>query len=60
MIQPPAAAEPEPEPGDVIDMETFEQILELDDGDSREFSHEMVKAYFVQAQSTFEEMEAAL
>ncbi|TCD66641.1 hypothetical protein EIP91_001109 [Steccherinum ochraceum] len=57
--EPPAAA-PEPLPEeDVIDMETFEQILELDDGETREFSHEMVKEYFKQAEKTFDDMQEA-
>ncbi|KAF8635902.1 hypothetical protein AX15_000081 [Amanita polypyramis BW_CC] len=46
---------------DIIDMETFQQILELDeDDDDREFSTGMVDAYFEQAISTFEDMDAAL
>ena len=44
-----------------IDMETFNQILELDeDDDSCDFAWEMVSAYMEQAETTFEEMEAAM
>lgn len=45
---------------DVMDMETFQQILDLDEDDTRDFSSEMVKAYYEQAQSTFEKMDKAL
>lgn len=46
---------------DIIDMETFQQILELDDSeDDREFSREMVWAYFSQAEKTFGELDEAL
>lgn len=41
-------------------METFYQILDLDEEDTREFSAGMVWAYFEQAGSTFVEMEEAL
>ena len=42
-------------------METFNQILELDDDDgSYEFSKGMALDYFDQAETTFEEMEAAV
>lgn len=44
----------------VIDMGTFEQILELDEDDSREFSADMVWQYFDQANVTFKDMDAAL
>ncbi|KIJ54969.1 hypothetical protein M422DRAFT_58233 [Sphaerobolus stellatus SS14] len=40
-------------------MEALEQILELDEGDNHEFSKEMAWAYFEQARSTFDEMDAA-
>lgn len=55
--KPPAEAD-EPE-GDVIDMETFDQILDLDEDDTHEFSRGMAWAYFSQAASTFEEMDEA-
>jgi hypothetical protein len=44
---------------DGIDMEVFEQILELDDDDD-DFSRGMVKEYFSQAEKTFNEMDDAL
>ena len=43
-----------------IDMETFEQILELDEDDDREFSSEMVWQYFDQAEQAFKDMEENL
>jgi len=44
-----------------IDMEIFEQILELDeDGEPYEFAWEMAEAYFTQAETTFEEMKEAI
>lgn len=46
--------------GDVIDMETFQQILELDEADECEFSLGMATAYFTQARTTFAEMDEAL
>ncbi|KAF8630820.1 hypothetical protein AX17_005179 [Amanita inopinata Kibby_2008] len=46
---------------DIIDMETFQQLLELDeDENDREFSKEMVYAYFEQAAQTFDKMDEAL
>ncbi|GJE92901.1 sensor histidine kinase [Phanerochaete sordida] len=59
---PEADDEPEPEAADstIIDLETFQQILDLDDDeDSWEFSSEMVWQYFDQASTTFEEMKEA-
>ncbi|KAJ7935418.1 histidine-phosphotransfer domain, HPT domain-containing protein [Mycena leptocephala] len=43
-----------------IDMIIFNQILELDEPDSHEFSKEMVLAYFAQASTTFEDMDREL
>jgi hypothetical protein len=54
-----SAAEP-PSAKNVIDMETFQQILDLDEDSGFEFSQGMVDAYFLQAQTTFDEMDAAL
>ncbi|EIW81281.1 histidine-phosphotransfer domain HPT domain-containing protein [Coniophora puteana RWD-64-598 SS2] len=45
--------------GDHIDMETFEQILELDEDEERSFSRGMVWEYFDQAQATFGQMDEA-
>lgn len=47
-------------PPDVIDMDTFQQILDLDEDGSREFSRGMAWAYFTQVDSTFDEMDEAL
>lgn len=44
----------------LIDMDTFNQILELDEDDTRDFSSEMVWSYFTQASSTFLDMDSAL
>ena len=44
----------------IVNMETFEQILELDEDDSREFSAEMVWQYFDQAGRTCGDLQAAL
>lgn len=41
-------------------MEVFGQILELDDGDDREFSEEMVREYLEQAKTTIESMDENL
>lgn len=43
-----------------IDMETFSQILEMDDDDDCEFSRSIVENYFEQAVSTFDSMDEAL
>ncbi|KAJ9201087.1 hypothetical protein DTO166G4_1900 [Paecilomyces variotii] len=44
----------------IIDPSTFEQILEMDDDDEREFSKGIVYGFFEQADSTFEKMEKAI
>ncbi|KAL2005686.1 hypothetical protein VTN00DRAFT_10179 [Thermoascus crustaceus] len=45
---------------DVIDPSTFDQILEMDDDDERDFSRGIVYGFFEQAETTFEKMEKAL
>lgn len=45
---------------DCIDHSTFEQILEMDDDDDRDFSKEIVYGFFEQAESTFSKIEEAL
>jgi osomolarity two-component system phosphorelay intermediate protein YPD1 len=45
---------------DSIDESTFEQILEMDDDDDRDFSKGLVFGFFEQDDSTFEKMEKAL
>lgn len=41
-------------------MDIFTQLLEMDDEDDREFSKSIVWNYFDQAETTFQEMDAAL
>ena len=48
------------EMGESIDMSTFEQILEMDDDDDRDFSKGIVYGFFDQAESTFDKMGKAL
>ncbi|WVQ62077.1 uncharacterized protein L199_000212 [Kwoniella botswanensis] len=53
---------------DVIDMETFQQIMDMDeeddgddeDGEKHAFSKGIVWGYFEQAEATFKDMEAAI
>ncbi|KAI5117247.1 hypothetical protein M0805_001564 [Coniferiporia weirii] len=45
---------------DVIDLETFNQILDLDEDETHDFSSGMAWAYFAQARGTFKEMDEAL
>lgn len=47
-------------PADIIDMDTFGQLLEMDDEDDRGFSQEIVWNFFEQANTTFQEMDDAL
>lgn len=54
-----AAAEAELPP-DIIDMEIFGQLLEMDEEDDREFSKSIVWNFFEQAVTTFEQMDKAL
>lgn len=46
--------------GESIDKSTFEQILEMDDDDDRDFSKGIVYGFFDQAESTFDKMGKAL
>ena len=48
------------EPKIIVEEATFNQILELDEDDTFDFSTEMVIQYFQQATTTFEEMQSAL
>jgi len=57
---PSDSSEPSSTGGAVIDMDTFHQILDLDEDDTYEFSAGMAWAYFAQARSTFENMDNAL
>lgn len=45
---------------DIIDMTVFEQLLEIDDDDDREFSKGLAQQYVEQADHTFKEMDEAL
>ncbi|KAL0094050.1 signal transduction histidine kinase [Phycomyces blakesleeanus] len=45
---------------ELIDMNTFDQLLDMDDEDDHEFSHSIVLDYFKQAETTFEDMDIAL
>ena len=53
------AIPPSPE-GEDVDQETFQQILELDEDEGREFSKGMVYDYFTQAEKTFDDMDGAV
>lgn len=47
--------------GDGVDLNTFSQILEMDDSEEdREFSQSIVLGFFEQAEETFESMTKAL
>lgn len=45
---------------ELIDESTFEQILEMDDDDDRDFSKGIVYGFFDQAQTTFDKIEKAM
>ncbi|CAG8498524.1 1104_t:CDS:2 [Funneliformis caledonium] len=45
---------------DLIDHETFDQLLEMDDDEDRDFSKSIVWNYFEQAETTFDNMDNAL
>ncbi|KAF7967900.1 hypothetical protein HWV62_32573 [Athelia sp. TMB] len=55
-LEPTTAGQPPP---DTIDMDTFQQILDLDEDGTREFSRGMAWAYFSQVDSTFVDMDKA-
>lgn len=44
----------------MIDTETFDQILEMDDDDEQSFSRNIIEGFFEQAQTTFKEMDVAM
>ncbi|KAI9155374.1 putative histidine phosphotransferase HPT1p [Paramyrothecium foliicola] len=46
--------------GNAVDMNTFNQILEMDDPGDHDFSYSLVFGFFDQAEETFESMDAAL
>jgi osomolarity two-component system phosphorelay intermediate protein YPD1 len=45
---------------EIIDSATFDQILEMDDDDQKEFSKSIVYDFFTQAQGTFDKMDTQL
>lgn len=45
---------------DLIDRNVFDQLLEMDDDDEREFSKSIVWNFFEQAEQTFTQIEDAL
>ncbi|KAI8367697.1 signal transduction histidine kinase [Radiomyces spectabilis] len=47
-------------PDDLIDVHTFDQLLDMDDEDDHEFSYSIVVNYFEQAEATFDDMDSAL
>lgn len=44
----------------LIDLDTFSQILDLDEDDTHDFSKGMAFAFFSQAETTFDDMDIAL
>ena len=44
----------------LVDHTIFDQLLEMDDDDEREFSKSIVWNFFEQAEQTFDQIEAAL
>ena len=46
--------------GDAVDTATFEQILEMDGEEDREFSQSIVFDFFDQARATFVEMDDSM
>ncbi|KAG0141158.1 hypothetical protein CROQUDRAFT_664211 [Cronartium quercuum f. sp. fusiforme G11] len=51
---------PDAEGGPLVDMETFGQLLEMDDDEEHTFSKSLTWDYFDQAVTTFKEMDAAV
>ncbi|KAF3905707.1 hypothetical protein AA313_de0200930 [Arthrobotrys entomopaga] len=49
-----------PDAEQYVDVETFVQILEMDDDGDREFSLGLVEGFFDQAETTFGDMDAGL
>ena len=45
---------------DLVDHAIFDQLLEMDDDDEREFSKSIVWNFFEQAETTFTQIEEAL
>lgn len=47
-------------PEDIVDRSTFDQILEMDDDEERDFSRAIVFGFFEQAEETFRQMEESV
>ncbi|KAF9363871.1 hypothetical protein BGX34_003154 [Mortierella sp. NVP85] len=45
---------------EIIERATFEQLLQMDDDEDRNFSRGLVDDYFTQAEQTFEELDTAM
>ncbi|KAI7857869.1 signal transduction histidine kinase [Circinella umbellata] len=48
------------DPEELIDYNTFDQLLDMDDDEDHEFSYSIVLNYFEQAEQTFTDMDDAL
>lgn len=59
MLIPPPPAQVEEDEDKIIDIETFNQILDLDEDETHDFSFGMTEAYFSQASTTFTDMDEA-
>jgi osomolarity two-component system phosphorelay intermediate protein YPD1 len=46
--------------GDHVEDAIFSQILEMDEGEEREFSEPLISGFFEQASETFDKMQLAL
>lgn len=55
-----SASAAEDDTGPLVDMETFGQLLEMDDDEEHSFSKSLTWDYFDQAVTTFKEMDAAV
>jgi len=59
-MSPPSPPPPTtPSDDDVVDMDIFGQILDLDEPDNNEFSQGMVTQFYSQAKTTFKELDEA-
>ncbi|KNZ45591.1 hypothetical protein VP01_7g31 [Puccinia sorghi] len=56
----PQDADEQSDDGPLVDMETFGQLLEMDDDEEHSFSKSLTWDYFDQAVTTFKEMDAAV
>lgn len=56
----PAEEQKPVDPEELIDMNTFDQLLDMDEEEDHEFSYSIVLNYFEQAEETFKDMDTAL